>query len=122
MENRLVIKKIHFTKINGKFKQDVKIKLSHNNINLLSDIFWEYNNNELINWKFIFDYDNKNSIDFIIIDDELFNEDNILGYCSLKKPILNINTSEIYEFPNGIHNELNIMNDNEVIGKLYIEE
>ena len=54
MENRLVIKKIHFTKINGKFKQDIKIKLSHNSINLLSDIFWEYNNNELINWKFIF--------------------------------------------------------------------
>jgi len=122
MENRLVIKKIHFTKIHGKFKQDVKIKLSHNNINLLSDIFWEYNNNELINWKFIFDYDNKNSIDFIIIDDELFNEDNILGYCSLKKQQLNINSSEIYEFPDRIYNELNIMKDDENIGTLYIEE
>ena len=92
MENRLIIKKIHFTKINANFKQDIKIKLSHNSINLLSDIFWDYNNNELINWKFIFDYDNKNSIDFIIIDDELFNEDNIIGYCTLKKNIASMDS------------------------------
>ena len=124
MENRLVIKKIDFISSFDVYKQDIKIKLYHNNISLTSEIFWDYPNNEIINWKFIFDYNKSKPINFMILDDELFNEDNIIGQVTIEpnklvidsflltsfnKSLIHSDDSfEYFDFPEPITLELDI--------------
>jgi hypothetical protein len=138
MENRLVIKKIDFISSFDVYKQDIKIKLYHNNISLTSEIFWDYPNNEIINWKFIFPYKKSKSIDFLILDDELFNEDNIIGQVTIEPNKLVIDSSllthfnkslihsddsfEYFDFPEPITLEMNIIKELKIIGKIVIDQ
>lgn len=123
MENRLVIKKINFIKNFEVYKQDIKIKLYYGSITQTSEIFWNYSNNQIINWKFIFDYDGRSRIEFIILDDELFNVDNIIGQsCILEHFQIEENyVLDMYEFPEPIIREIDITKENEKIGSMFIE-
>lgn len=122
LENRIVIKKIFF-KTYETFNQDIKIKLYHNNIIQTSEILWDYTSNEIINWKFIFDYDSSKPISFLILDDELFNTDNILGQCEIQNKIIEkLKHKAIFEFPEPIISELKIYKEKEIIGTLIIEQ
>jgi hypothetical protein len=127
MENRLIIKKIQFISSLDVFKQDIKIKLYHDNITLTSEIFWDYPNNQIINWKFIFDYRKIKSINFMILDDELFNEDNIVGQATIEPNLLLSDIShnipfDSFEFPEPIISEIEIIKETKLIGKLFIEQ
>ena len=137
MENRLVIKKIDFISSFDIYKQDIKIKLYHNNIILLSNIFWDYPNNQIINWKFIFDYNKSKPINFMILDDELFNEDNIIGQVTIEpnklvsdilltrfdKLLIHDDKSfEYFNFPEPITLELDIIKESTLIGKIVIDQ
>ena len=138
MENRLVIKKIDFISSFDVYKQDIKIKLYHNNISLTSEIFWDYPNNEIINWKFIFDYNKSKPINFMILDDELFNEDNIIGQVTIEpnklvidsflltsfnKSLIHSDDSfEYFDFPEPITLELDIIKESKLIGKIVIDQ
>ena len=124
MENRLVIKRIQLFKNYDTFNQDIKIKLYHNNTSQTSDIFWDYVSNETINWKFIFDYDNQQPISFLILDDELFNTDNIIGQCQIKNESIpeSSYSNDLYEFPEPIINELDIHKEKELVGKVFIKQ
>ena len=87
MENRIIIKKINFlddtdeeTKSNNltnNINKDIKIKLYHNKTNQISETIWDYENNDIINWKFIIDYNENLCIDFIILENDIFEQDNI---------------------------------------------
>lgn len=124
MENRLIIKKIQFIKQLDIFNQDIKIKLYHNEISQISEIFWDYLNNQVINWKFIFNYDNEKPINFLILDDELFNTDNIIGQVIIEPTSIK-DTSyvlDMYEFPDPISLELDIKKESEIIGKIFIDQ
>ena len=122
-QNRLVIKKLVFTKVLESYKQDIKIKLFHNSQNYVSNIFWNYPNNELINWKFIFIMDFKKPIDFMILDDELFNKDNLLGTCRIEANHFKLNKVDLedFDFPEPIHCKIEIIKEDEVIGHLLVE-
>ena len=138
MENRLVIKKIDFISSFDVYKQDIKIKLYHNNISLTSEILWDYPNNEIINWKFIFDYNKSKPINFMILDDELFNEDNIIGQVTIEpnklvidsflltsfnKSLIHSDDSfEYFDFPEPITLELDIIKESKLIGKIVIDQ
>ena len=137
MENRLVIKKIDFISSFDIYKQDIKIKLYHNNIILISNIFWDYPNNQIINWKFIFDYNKSKPINFMILDDELFNEDNIIGQVTIEpnklvsdilltrfdKLLIHDDKSfEYFNLPEPITLELDIIKESTLIGKIVIDQ
>lgn len=137
MENRLVIKKIDFISSFDIYKQDIKIKLYHNNIILISNIFWDYPNNQIINWKFIFDYNKLKPINFMILDDELFNEDNIIGQVTIEpnklvsdilltrfdKLLIHDDESfEYFNLPEPITLELDIIKESTLIGKIVIDQ
>ena len=140
MENRIVIKKINFLRVNKledfgfnptviteneliDKKHDLKIKLYHNKITQISDIIWDYENNEIINWKFIIDYDSHIAIDFILLENDIFDENNIIGHGFIK----NIN-KEVHKnlsqnvFPEPIFNIINIENNNIIIANIEIEQ
>jgi len=127
MENRLVVKKIQFILSLDIFKQDIKIKLYHDNIFLTSEIFWDYPNNQIINWKFIFDYKKQKTINFMILDDELFNEDNIIGQATIEPNLLLNDISvdqsyDLFDFPEPIKLEIDIIKESKLIGKLFVEQ
>lgn len=124
MENRLIIKKITFNKTNDSYKQDIKIKLYHSDFIQTSDIFWDYSNGQIINWKFVFDYEPGKNIDFIILDDELFNQDNIIGQANIIQDyeIKSNYILEMYEFPEPITKEIEIKKESEIVGKMLIHQ
>lgn len=118
MENRIIIKSIQFINNSSEdlIQNDIKIKLYHNKINLMSDIIWNYKNNDIINWKFIINYDSKLSIDFIILE----NDNDIIGHGLIlpKK----ITKQENDTFPEAISYKINIEKNNNIICILNIEE
>ena len=124
MENRLVIKKIKLLKSHENLIRDIKIKLYHNNTTLTSDIFWDYMNNQTINWKFIFDYNQKLPISFLILDDELFNTDNIIGQAEIKNIYIDElrSPNELFEFPEPLIDEIDIFKEKDLIGTMLIEQ
>ena len=130
MENRIIIKKINFvddTDVERNFNnltnasnKDIKIKLYHNKTNQISETIWDYENNDIINWKFIVDYNENTSIDFIILENDIFEQDNIIGHGSLKSNQGIIITDNI--FPEPIIHKINIEKNNKIVCVLKIEQ
>jgi hypothetical protein len=119
MENRIVIKKINFFE---QLTNDIQIKLYHNKISQISDTIWEYENNGIINWKFIIDYEPDINIDFILLENNPIEDNNIIGHgfhkndvSSIKKPINQL-------FPEPIINIVNIEKNNNLIAQIEIEQ
>jgi len=116
MENRIVLKKISF--LNDKINTpiDIKIKLYHDKIIKNTEILWDYTD-EIINWKFIINYNDKSPIDFIILEN--LEQENIIGSFTLLnktvKPSYNL-----FKIPNPIVSELDIIKNNEKIGKIIV--
>jgi hypothetical protein len=77
MENRIVIKKINFFE---QLTNDIQIKLYHDKTSQISDTIWDYENNGIINWKFIIDYEPDINIDFILLDGNPVEDNNIIGH------------------------------------------
>jgi hypothetical protein len=130
MENRIIIKKINFVedtdeitnsnKLTNNSNKDIKIKLYHNKTNQISETIWDYENNDIINWKFIINYNENLCIDFIILENDIFEQDNIIGHGSIKNEqgiILNDNI-----FPEPIINKINIEKNNKIVCILKIEQ
>jgi len=99
MQNRIIIKQIKFE--NNKNFKNIKIKLYHNNIIQTSDILWNYTD-EIINWKFIINYNEKLPIDFVIFERDIFDNEIILGNIQIINKNINYN---IISFPQPIINE-----------------
>ena len=131
MENRIIIKKIKFIDDTDKIinssnnlmkdsNKDIKIKLYHNKTNQISETIWDYENNDIINWKFIIDYNENLCIDFIILENDIFEQDNIIGHGSIKNEQGIIITDNI--FPEPIINKIDIEKNNKIVCMLKIEQ
>ena len=118
MENRIVIKKINFFE---QLNRDIKIKLYHNNISQISDVIWEYENNEIINWKFIIDYEPSIAIDFILLENDIFEENNIIGHGFHKNVNIKLSKESLI-FPEALTNKINIEKNNNIIAEIEIEQ
>jgi len=119
MENRIVIKKINFFE---QLTRDIKIKLYHNKILQVSDVIWEYENNEIINWKFIIDYEPTIAIDFILLENDVFDENNIIGHGFHINNLPKINKINHSLFPEPFINVINIEKNNIIIAEIQIEQ
>ena len=119
MEARIVIKNLDFIESD---KKDIKIKLYHNKINLLSDIIWDYENKDTINWKFIIDYTPSIPIDFIILENDVLDQNNIIGHGIINKND-KLNISEISNslFPEPYHINIQIERNSIITCILNIE-
>ena len=119
MENRIIIKKINFFE---QLTHDIKIKLYHNKITQVSSIIWDYENKEIINWKFIIDYDLNIAIDFILLENDIFEENNIIGHGFHKNIITKINKTTSLIFPEPLINIVTIEKNNVSIAEIEIEQ
>ena len=119
MENRIIIKKIKFFE---QLTRDIKIKLYHNKIYQISDVILEYENNEIINWKFIIDYDPNIAIDFILLENDIFEENNIIGHGFHKNSLHKIDRINASLFPEPFINIINIEKNSIIIAEIEIEQ
>jgi len=120
MEARIVIKNINFIQID---KKDIRIKIYHDNVNLISDIIWDYKSNDIINWKFIFDYNPIFPIDFVVLENDILEQNVILGHGVLDKNFI-INNSELNSnlFPEPDITNIEIFKNNKITCNITIEK
>jgi len=120
MENRLVIKKINMLE-SSNLSKDIRIKLYHHKNSKNSDLIEDYNNDQIINWKFIFDFQKNLPIELIFLENDIFQDDIILG---TSKTITNINFTLIdnFFFPKPIINSLDIFKNNKKVGTVTLEQ
>ena len=120
MENRLVIKQISIES-NNYLSRDIRIKLYHNKIVKSSDLFQEYENNGIINWKFIFDYYKNQPIDLVFLENDIFEDDIILGSSKILTSI-DVKLIDNFFFSKGVTSSIDIFKTNKKIGTVIIEQ